>query len=210
MSNSPEPDLLFVTMNLGDRRPTLPEISEALDTIDSARALSYQLTQVEVVLSNLDQVAMEIQRAESPKLLASLVRNSDIADLRDGLGMSETVPRPDATVSRQSPLTVELTEWIAPAIGSLASLGVWQAFKYLVANAEHISGLPHRLRLGWHTARADSDEARVRAMMARRRLELQQLEQARAAEIQSVARELRRLGPIEIDSNFPDEPSFWR
>ena len=208
VTQEPDVETLYVTIRVRDDRPTLPEVVEALSAVDDAWGLAYRLTTGDALLRGMDEVAIA-SRGDERLRLRSFLRPSEIGQLTDELDDYDDVPRPAVELSRQSPLVIGLSDVIATGVTAAGTIGVWRSFKYLVSNAEAIAGLPHRLRFGWHSARADADEARVRALAARGRLELEKLELARARELASVSRNLRRLGQLEIESNVPDDPSSF-
>lgn len=212
---SPEPDeppYVTVTM-LGSRR-SLPEVIEALDVLDRTWTWVARLTAIESSLQATEvafirdgEVSATFEQSKRDFQTEIVVEPQEIAALRFQLADYRRGPRPQVSLTMQSPLVVELSGWIAGT--SLGGIAVWQGFKYLVANAEDIAGLPHRLRAGWALAQARSDDARLIAKAAQIRRELMELELAEAQSLDELGRSLRSLGRLEIESNVGEDSSLF-
>lgn len=204
MTMSPEEEVPFVVVQLERAHPTMPEVIEALSALDRAWAVAARFAAIDEVLAAADEQAVGQRGAKREP--QGVIDPDEIADLRHSLADLSSVARPQVRLSMQSPLIVDLSGWVAGFSTVAGSISVWQAFKYLVANAEQVGGLPHRLRFGWHTARIEAENARAQATAARRRRQLQELELAGSELIEDLGRDLRRLGPAGVMSNLPESP----
>ncbi|MCD9152936.1 hypothetical protein [Aeromicrobium duanguangcaii] len=201
----------YVSVTVLSERQSLPEVIEALWILDRTWTLAVGLATVDEALQSFDALEMfpdpPTPRTKSQQFARPLaVQPDEIGALRSSYAGERTVLRPRVSLSKQSPLVVELSGWIAG--GSLGGVAAWQAFKYLVSNAESIAGLPHRLRSGWFLSRTNADDASLVARAVRMRRKLLELELAEAEQVEDIARALRGLGPLDVASNVSDDQSF--
>jgi hypothetical protein len=211
VTSQSEPDELFVRVRFIGDRPTLPEVIETLNALDRAWAISSRIALIDQRLRSADERAVRAgdDRAKRPgALVQPMLQLSDIEAMQAALDDLAPVHRPFVRLRKESPLIVELSDLVPHSREEVAATIVasWIVFRYVIGNAERIGGFPHRLRYGWHAARTDAENARFKSVAARKRRELDELERKRGEALETLGRDLRRAGPVEIESDIPDDP----